>query len=153
MQTTRIVRPPESTSRLAHWIASSSGWRSGKLARQTSPSFSRLVLAASADSVTIDSRRGLDSRLSPTQAESKKPERSAVSAVSSRAIGETPNRTARFGKLIPKRTGFVTDATMLPPYPWVEIRGPARCVSTYGHAGAARAQPQRDQAGRQRQQC
>ena len=46
IHTTRIVRPPEMTSRLAHWIASSSGWRNGKLARQTSPSFSRLVRAA-----------------------------------------------------------------------------------------------------------
>src|SRR5262249_32101360 len=46
------------------------------------------------------------------QTESKKPLLSAVSALSSSASGETPNRTARFGRLIPKRTGWVAVAAI-----------------------------------------
>ena len=105
MQTARIVRPPDRTSRLAHWIATISGCRSVKLARQTSPSLRRRVRAARAARVTIDSSRGFDRRLSPTHTESKKPEASACSAVSRSVSGERPNRTARFGKLMPNRTG------------------------------------------------
>ena len=63
----------------------SSGSRNGKLARQTVPSFTRLVRTAIADSATTASTRGFDNRLSPTQTPWNRPESSAVSAMSSRS--------------------------------------------------------------------
>jgi hypothetical protein len=62
-----MVRPWERRSRLAHWIASKIGSRSGKLARQIVPSLTCCVRAAIAAKVTIASTRGLERRLSPTQ--------------------------------------------------------------------------------------
>ena len=71
LHTASTVRPPDMRSRLAHWSASRSGCRRGKLARQIVPSFTRRVRAATADSVTTASRRGLEVRLSPTQTDPK----------------------------------------------------------------------------------
>ena len=66
------------------------------------PSFTRLVRTAIADSVTTASTRGLDSRLSPTQTPWKRPEFSAVSAMSSRSSSvPQSNRTARVDSEMP----------------------------------------------------
>ena len=102
-QTASHARPPESTSRLAHCCANSSGWRCTKVARQPTASLSRDVAPASADSSATASRRGLASRLSPTQSVSKAPDVSACcdSSIRSRAW-IAPSTTARFARINPK---------------------------------------------------
>src|SRR5215468_3393622 len=101
-------RPPESTSRLAHWCASSTGWRWTNVAMQPTPRRARVVTPASVPRSATDSSRGLASRLSPTQIVSKAPEPSPAVARSMRSRTVTaPSTTARFGRMRPS-DGVVT---------------------------------------------
>src|SRR5262245_32599718 len=95
-------RPPESTSRLAHWCASITGWRWTKVAMQPTPRRTRDVALASAESRVTASRRGLAGRLSPTHTVSKAPDCSAemLSSTRSRA-GMAPSTTARLARVSP----------------------------------------------------
>src|SRR5260221_3724764 len=138
-----MVRPPESTSRLAHCNANGSGCRSGKLAKQIVPSCTRRVRAASAESVTIASRRGLDRKLSPTQTESKSAEASARSATSRSALIGMPNSTARFGKLRPNRGARLPlSCIILLRSTWMR-----RCSTLCGCAGRQLGEHAQDQIG------
>ena len=101
-QTASHARPPESTSRLAHWWASMTGWRWTNVAMQPTPRRSLVVTPASAESSVTDSSRGLASRLSPAHTASKKPERSACTVRSRRSGTFTaPRTTARFARMRP----------------------------------------------------
>src|SRR5262245_25715384 len=102
MHAASTVRPCDNTSRLAHCKARRIGSRSGRLARQMVPNLTCCVRAAMADSVTIASARGFDSRLSPTQIPSKYPDASAVSAALSRSSNVAqPKSIARVDRLRP----------------------------------------------------
>src|SRR5439155_1522679 len=103
MQTTSQPRPFDSTSRLAHCWAKSTGWRWTNVARHPTPSLSPPVTPARAERSVTDSRRGLARRLSPTQTASKTPARSAstVRSRSARAL-IAPRTTARFARISPK---------------------------------------------------
>src|SRR6185436_17091020 len=101
-QTASQERPPEITSRLAHCCASSAGWRCGNVAIQPTASFTFLVIAASAERSAMDSKRGLASRLSPTQTALKEPESSPRLAISKRSGTVTaPMITPRLAKVSP----------------------------------------------------
>src|SRR3990167_1081771 len=110
-QTASHVRPPDSTSRLAHWWASITGWRWTNVAMQPTPRRTREVTAASAERSVTDSRRGFASRLAPTQTASNAPERSP-SVARPRRSGtlSAPSTTARFARIRPNES-----ATGLPP--------------------------------------
>ena len=102
MQTTSQARPFDSTSRLAHCWAKSTGWRWTNVARHPTPSLTREVMPASAERSVTDSRRGLARRLSPTHTASNTPARSASTA-RSRSSGTliAPSTTARFARISP----------------------------------------------------
>src|ERR1051326_8095980 len=104
VHTTSTVRPPARRSRLAHWYASSTGSRSGKLAIHAGPMRTRCVRAATPPSSAMDSMRGLPSSESPTQTDWNTSDSSAMCAIFSICSGVvTPNSTPRFGKVSPKR--------------------------------------------------
>ena len=108
-QTASHARPPESTSRLAHCWAKSTGWRCTNVARQPTASRTRSVTPASADSSVTDSSRGLASRLSPTHTASNTPERSASAAMSSRSRAFTaPSTTARLARISPSEAATLS---------------------------------------------
>src|SRR2546425_3601874 len=78
------------------------GWRWTNVAMQPTPRRSRDVTPARADSSVTDSSRGLASRLSPTHAASKMPERSASTVSSTRSDALTaPRTTARLARMSP----------------------------------------------------
>src|SRR6266540_3099280 len=74
-----------------------------KVAMHPTPSRTRAVTPASVERSVTDSRRGLASRLSPTQTVSKAPEVSASTVRSIRSRTETlPRTTARLVRMRPK---------------------------------------------------
>src|SRR5215475_11640612 len=102
-QTTRRVRPFDSTSSEAHSYAKTSGLRSANEPMQAGPSSTRSVRPATAASSANASSRRLTNSASPHHTESITGDASTASANTSRSRTlQSPTNTPRFESVIPK---------------------------------------------------